>query len=94
MDSDPDALIAAYIEENPRFPGAARAWLIETGVPVWALVGYFQRALGGDADHPAPSHIARVADDYELSPEAVQAALAYYRQYRRPIDELIADNAA
>jgi uncharacterized protein (DUF433 family) len=91
---DEDALIAQYVEENPRFPGAARAWLIKSGVPVWALVGYFQRALGGDTGHPDPAHIAQVAADYELPADAIQAALAYYRRHRRPIDERIADSVA
>jgi uncharacterized protein (DUF433 family) len=91
---DADALITKYIEENPRFPGPARAWLRESGVPVWALVGHLQQALGGDAGHPTDEQVARVAHDYDLPREAVEAALAYYRRHPRPINELIADNAA
>ncbi len=94
MGTDADSLIQRYVEENQRFPGAARAWLIESGVPVWALIGYFQQALGGNADQPDPAHLARLAADYELPIEAVEAALAYYRRHRRAIDEIIAANAA
>ena len=83
---DEQTLIDQYIEENPRFPGAAEAWLRETGVPVWAIVGYYQQAAGGDD--------ARVAEDYELPPDAVRAALAYYRLHRRAIEERLAANSA
>jgi uncharacterized protein (DUF433 family) len=92
--TDDNALIQHYVEENPQFPGAARAWLVASGVPVWAIVGYFQCAIGGDADHPAPKQLAQVAADYDLPEEAIVAALAYYRRHRRPIDERIAENAA
>ncbi len=86
MPTAEDALIARYVEENPRFPGPADAWLRDSGVPVWALVGYYHQAVAEDE--------TRVADDYELPVEAVRAALAYYRRHRRLIDDRIAANAA
>jgi uncharacterized protein (DUF433 family) len=85
MTTDEDILIAQYVEENPRFPGPADAWLRESGVPVWALVGYWQQAANQDAQ--------RVADDYELPIDAVRAALAYYCRHRGRIDDRIAANA-
>ncbi|HZR98642.1 MAG TPA: DUF433 domain-containing protein [Chloroflexota bacterium] len=80
-----DDLIQRHIEPNPRFPGAAEAWLRDSAVPVWAIVGYWLGAAHQDA--------ARVAEDYEVPLDAVRAALAYYRQHRRAIDERIAANA-
>jgi uncharacterized protein (DUF433 family) len=78
-----DGLIARYIEENPAKPGPADARLIGYGVPVWALIGYL----------PAVGHRARnVAADYDLPPEAVEAALAYYKRHRAVIDARIAAN--
>ena len=38
--------------------------------------------------------VARVADDYEVPREAVEAALAYYRRHREVIDARIAANSA
>lgn len=35
----------------------------------------------------------RVAEDYEVSPEAVAAALAYYQENRGAIDARLAANA-
>lgn len=55
------------------------------GVPVWALVGHL------DAVH---GNLQRVADDYELPTDVVEAALAYYEQHKQAIDARIAANAA
>jgi uncharacterized protein (DUF433 family) len=78
-----DDLIARYIEENPAKPGLADARLIGYAVPVWALIGYLP-AVGHRAD--------KVAEDYDLPVEAVEAALAYYRQHQDVIDARIAAN--
>jgi hypothetical protein len=83
---DDDTLIARYVEENSRFPGAADAWPRDGGVPVWALVGYYQQAAAQD--------LQWVADDYDLPIEAVAAAFAYHGRYRRPIDDRIVVNVA
>jgi uncharacterized protein (DUF433 family) len=83
---DDATLIAENVEENPRFPGAADAWLRESGVPIWAIVGYFRGAAQGN--------IQQTAEDYEIPVDAVHAALAYYHKYPRPIDQRIEDNAA
>ena len=51
---------------------------------MWALIGYL-RMVDGD--------INRVAEDYRIPPEAVEAALAYYDRYRSEIDARLAANA-
>jgi uncharacterized protein (DUF433 family) len=82
---DEQALIAQYVEPNPHRPGSAEARLRGYGVSVWALVGYLE-AVHGD--------VARVAADYDLPCEAVDAALAYYRRHRDAIDARRALNVA
>ena len=72
------ALIARYIDANPHDRGAAEARLRDHGTSVWALVGYYLQAVGRDAE--------QVAHDYHLPREAVEAALAYYRQHQALID--------
>lgn len=55
----------------------------EGGVPIWALIGYLE-AVEGDLD--------RAARDYEISRDAVEAAVAYYRRNRDVIDARIEAN--
>lgn len=78
-------LIDQYIEPNPYRPGAANARLREYGVSIWALVGYYE-AVRRDPD--------RVAHDYRLPREAVDAALAYYQKHKNAIDARLAENVA
>jgi uncharacterized protein (DUF433 family) len=78
-------LIARYIEMNPNRPGLADAQLIDSAVPVWALIGHYQ-ATGRDPQY--------VADSYEVPLEAVLAALAYYRQHQAVIEARLAANVA
>lgn len=73
------------IEPNPHRLGADDVRLIGFGVSIWALIGYLH-AVHGD--------IARVAEDYCLTLEAVHAAVAYYAQHRSLIDARIAANMA
>ncbi len=80
-----EQLISRYIKPNPHRPGVANAWVSEHAVPVWALVAYWE-GVGQDID--------RVADDYDLPRDAIEAALAYYQRHRHAIDARIADNAA
>ncbi|HVC32824.1 MAG TPA: hypothetical protein VNL16_04875 [Chloroflexota bacterium] len=77
--------IDRYIELNPQRPGAANARLVGSGVPIWALVGYLEAAHGD---------LGVVAEDYGIARDAVEAAIAYYHQYRILIDARIAANAA
>ncbi len=76
---DEQQLIERYIDlDTDRYPGGrADARLREYGVPVWALIGHL-RVVDEDVD--------RVAEDYELPREAVEAALAYYRRNQPYID--------
>jgi uncharacterized protein (DUF433 family) len=76
-------LIPTYIEENPYQPGVADARLKEYGVPVWALIGFWELAK---------RDVAEVASAYELPEEAVHAAIGYYNEHRCEIDERIAAN--
>ncbi len=80
-----ERLIARYIEPNPNKPGLDEAWLADSAVSVWALIGYL-RAVGGD--------IEQVANDYEVPREAVEAAIAYYRKHKELIDNRIAANSS
>ena len=86
MAANEDALIAQYVEENPHRPGPADARLKDSGVELWALISYLQRAADGD--------VAATAADYEVPEEAVEASLAYYRRHQRFIDGRIAVSAA
>ena len=82
-----EQLIRRYVDPKwDRYPGGrAHARLRDFGVPVWALVGHL-RAVGNDVD--------RVALDYELPREAVDAALAFYRRNKELIDARILLNTA
>ena len=76
-------------------PGPARARLLAEQVPVWAIIGH----AGAVAGSTSPSAftdvvLAQVADDYDISVEAVRAALLYYHEHRGAIDALLEANAA
>lgn len=75
-------LISTYIDDDA---GPSRAWVRGYGVDVWALVAYLQ-VVGGDRQ--------RVAEDYELPNEAIDAVLAYYDRHRNEIDARIRLNTA
>jgi uncharacterized protein (DUF433 family) len=86
MSGHEDALIVRYVEENPRRPGPADARLKDWGIELWALLSYLDRAVAGN--------VAQAAADYEIPVEAVEAARAYYRRHRQPLDARIAISAA
>jgi uncharacterized protein (DUF433 family) len=81
--ADRNELIATYIDTDPYRPGVADAILIDSGVHVWAIMGAI--LLTG----ATPDEVAR---DYDIPREAVDAAIAYYRQYRPVIIARIAAN--
>lgn len=58
------------------------AQIRDSGASIWAMIGYV-RLIDND--------VAQVARDYEVSEEAVEAALAYYRRHRLAIDGRLAD---
>jgi uncharacterized protein (DUF433 family) len=80
---DPEELIAKHIALDYRGPAEAR--LADHGVRVWAVIGAL-RANAGD--------ISAAAADYDLPPEAMAAALAYYDRHRAVIDARLTLNAA
>ncbi|MGD9893934.1 MAG: DUF433 domain-containing protein [Dehalococcoidia bacterium] len=82
---DTSQLIERYIELDPHRPGLGEARLKDSGVPVWALVGHM------NAVH---SRVVRVAEDYDLPVEAVEAAMEYYRRHQAAIDARLEANAA
>ena len=79
-----EALIDRWIEPNPHKRRVDEAWLKDSAVPVWAIIGYLEAASGD---------IEQVAVDYDVPREAVDAALAYYRRHGILIDARIAANA-
>ncbi|MDQ6833440.1 MAG: hypothetical protein M3008_08575 [Chloroflexota bacterium] len=72
-----DALVAAYIEQNPNRPGKDEVRLKTYSISVWAIIGYWKASNGDLAD---------VAAGYDVPVEAVEAALAYYNRTRAIID--------
>ena len=76
-------LIARWIEPHPWKGSAAEARLKDSKISVWAIIGH----LGGD-----DGDLQQAADDYDIPVEAVEAAVAYYRQHRAAIDARLAQN--
>jgi uncharacterized protein (DUF433 family) len=77
-----DDLIARYIVRD-RHTTPDQAWLADSGVQVWAIIGYLR---GYDID--------QTAADYDVPREAVEAALAYYDRHRTVIDAFLTLNDA
>jgi len=82
---DVDKLIAEYIEPNPYKPGVGHARIIGVGVSVWAFMSHF---------HAVGDNLMQAANDYDVSQEAAEAALCYYRRHKDLIDARITVNAA
>ena len=79
------ALIAQYIDADPWGAGRDEARVRQYGTPVWALVAYLDVAQGD---------LERVAQDYGLPRETVEAAMGYYRQHKALIDARLLQNEA
>ena len=78
-----DALIARYIDTvNVDHDHPSYARLAGHGTPVWAVIGAWKAS--GDVED--------VAKEWGVPVEYVQAALAYYRRYRRYIDAMLVLN--
>lgn len=82
---DTDKLILRHIDEDPDWCEPEHARLRASGVPVWAVIGYY-RVSGGRAE--------RVAADYHIPEEAVRAAVEYYHRHQGPIDAVLTLNGA
>ena len=78
-----EQLIARWIEPHPWKGSAAEARLKDSKIAVWAIIGQL-RAEGRD--------VPRVAGDYGIPVEAVEAALAYYHQHNAVIDDRLRAN--
>ncbi len=72
-----DTIIATYIESHPRKRDPAEARHIQSGTPVWSLIGYL---IGVDWDRE------RTARDYDLPIAAVDAVIAYYHAHEGDLD--------
>lgn len=83
-----DALITTHLEPHgdPRKGEYGVYWLKESGVPVRAIIGYYQGGAEGDVDV--------VAKDYDVPREAVEAALAFYERDPSLIDAWLTLNRA
>jgi hypothetical protein len=79
-----DELIARYIAPHPHRVGAANVWLPQYGYSVWILADALND-VGGDRD--------RIAREYGLPEEAVEAVVHYYERHREAIDAKILANA-
>jgi hypothetical protein len=101
-----EALIARHVEPHPARPGRAEWRLKERGVPVWAIIGSVILSENPD-EHPEVLNddrvaaafddaelVTRVASDYGLSQEAMEAAIVYYWHYKRQVDARLKMNAA
>ena len=78
-----DPRIRQYVELDPNHPGIADARLRESGVSVWALIGYLPAVEG---------NLGQAAEDYVVSLEEIEAAVAFYHEHRVVIDARIAAN--
>lgn len=78
-------LIDKWIRTDPYKPGPADVRIADTGIHVWALIGYLP-AVG--------NNVEQVARDYDLPVEAVRAAVAYHREHRDVIDGRLEANSA
>ena len=97
-----DQLIATYIEQDPHRPGLDRARLSDSGIHVWILIADLQTLLGPETEY-AFAHgkyqgelatILQLAEDFDISPDEVLAALAYYERHHPLIDARITTNTA
>ncbi len=71
-----DELIERHIVPDPQKSGRAHARVQPSQVSVWVLVGALNR---GDTPE-------QIAADYDLLPEEMLAAQAYYRRHRDLFD--------
>ena len=74
-------LIEHYIIEDPYHLGPGDARLAQYGTHVWAIISYYQLAVNLDLN--------RVACDFDVPLEAVEAALMYYQFHQKAIDARI-----
>jgi hypothetical protein len=76
-------LILRYVDVDPIHSGPGNVRLKDSGVHVWAIIG-FHLANGRS--------VARTASGYEIPEIEVEAALAFYRRFKWAIDARLAEN--
>jgi uncharacterized protein (DUF433 family) len=75
-------LIARWLEPDPDTADKAVYRIAGYGVQVWALTGYLRGEHG-----PTDQHLDEAARTFHLPREAVEAALAFYRQHPSVLDD-------
>lgn len=86
--------LGRMIEPDVHRPGVARARLRDAQIPVWAVMGHVGAVAKTTALTSLPDQlITRVAVEFDITPEAVRAALVYYQAHRGAIDALLEANA-
>jgi hypothetical protein len=83
--NETDALIARHVGPHPSNPGIDEYWLIEPGIPVWAIIGQW-KVEEGDGDETAAA--------YHITREELEAALAFYERHHAAIDHRLEQNRA
>lgn len=82
-ETETDALIAAHIRPHPSNSGLDEYWVERPGVSVWAIIGVW-KVSDEDTEETAAT--------YRLTPEEMEAALAFYRKYWWRIEARLAQN--
>ena len=80
-EQEKDALVAQYIAQDSSRAGLYNAYIVPHGPAVYMLISQFWAVNGGN--------VALAAADYDLTDEAVEAALAYYERHQAAIDARI-----
>lgn len=75
-------LIGTYLERGLK-PGRAEYRIVNTGIPIWAIVGQLR---------VEDWNVAEVARQYAVPVAAVEAVLAYYHMYQPIIDDRLMQN--
>jgi hypothetical protein len=70
-----------WIQERPRRPGPAEAWVLPYGVPIWILIAHLRME---------DWNVELVAEAHRMPREAVRATVDYYRRHSDAIDQQIA----
>lgn len=85
-DLNEQQLIEKHVDlDYDRYGGRADARMKRTGVSIWAIVSYLG-VYDGDTN--------KVAWVYDLSPDEMDAALAYYRRNKKYVDARVLLNEA
>jgi uncharacterized protein (DUF433 family) len=79
--SDSVETAAFWIQERPRRPGPAEAWILPYGVPIWILIAHLRMEDWNKE---------LVAEAHRIPLDAVRAAVDYYQRYTDAIDQQIA----